>query len=115
MSNKIEQLVLSIATNQFTVPLPTGKEVVEAVNSYDSLRSQVEAKETALADCSRLLGAVGDERDTLRSQNAALRATLESYARGIHAAVAGFGHHGTFEKCEQHDCVDVRAALESKQ
>lgn len=34
---KIEQLVLSIATNQFTVPLPSGKDVVCAVNAHDAL------------------------------------------------------------------------------
>lgn len=36
---KIEMLVLSIAANQFTVPLPTGAEVIRAVNSHDALLS----------------------------------------------------------------------------
>lgn len=34
---KIERLVLSIATNQFTVPLPSGKDVINAVNAYPVL------------------------------------------------------------------------------
>jgi hypothetical protein len=38
---KIDRLVLSIATNQFKVPLPTGKEVVTAVNERDALLSEV--------------------------------------------------------------------------
>ena len=37
---KIERLVLSIATNQFKVPLPTGKEVVDAVNERDGLLAE---------------------------------------------------------------------------
>lgn len=45
---KIERLVLSIATNQFTVPLPSGKDVVEAVNNYDALRARCNALEVAL-------------------------------------------------------------------
>lgn len=38
---KIEPLVLSIATNQFKVPLPTGKEVVAAVNERPTLRAEI--------------------------------------------------------------------------
>ena len=41
-SSKIEHLVLSIATNQFTVPIPTGKEIVRAVNSHAALYEALE-------------------------------------------------------------------------
>lgn len=35
---KISVLALSIATNQFTAPLPTGKEIIKAVNDRRKLR-----------------------------------------------------------------------------
>lgn len=38
---KIEMLVLSIATNNFKVPLPTGTDVIRAVNSHGELVRQM--------------------------------------------------------------------------
>ena len=38
---KIERLVLSIATNQFKVPLPTGKEIIAAVNERPALLAEI--------------------------------------------------------------------------
>lgn len=48
LSHKVERLVLSIATNQFTVPLPTGKEIVNAVNSHAQLLAERDALRAAL-------------------------------------------------------------------
>ena len=42
-SANIEILVLSIATNQFTVPLPSGKDVIQAINSHAALYSAAKA------------------------------------------------------------------------
>lgn len=40
-SEKLDLLVLSIATNQFKVPLPTGREIITAVNERGALLSEV--------------------------------------------------------------------------
>lgn len=57
MSNKpkkIERLVLSIATNQFKVPLPTGKKIVTAVNEHDALLAEVGRLRAALESIRRV-------------------------------------------------------------
>ena len=52
--SKIKFLAPSIAANQFTVPLPTGKEIVRAVNTYDSnaelIKELVEALRLLITD-----------------------------------------------------------------
>lgn len=62
---KIDILVLSIAANQFTVPLPTGKEVVRAVNAHDALVA------AATFARNRLLQDDGDQ-ESIQQLNAAL-------------------------------------------
>ena len=59
--NEIDLLVLSIAANQFTVPLPTGKEVVRAVNSHDQLVAAL--KYPRFGDTATLLEKMADSLD----------------------------------------------------